>query len=157
VGKRGPPPKPTVIKILNGNPGKRPLPDNEPQPAPATGLQPPGWLKGHAMAIWQEIVPELERLGLLTLLDRAAVLCYCQAWAEFLLSTEVLEKDGRYVQRGTGGLASHPAIAQQRTAWRAIKDFSALFGLDPSSRSRISVPQKADEDDPMSEFLKGGA
>ena len=32
MGARGPAPEPTALKILAGNPGKRKLPENEPQP-----------------------------------------------------------------------------------------------------------------------------
>jgi hypothetical protein len=32
MGRRGPPPQPTKLRLLSGNPGKRPLPRAEPQP-----------------------------------------------------------------------------------------------------------------------------
>jgi len=38
---RGPPPKPTYLRILEGNPSKRPLNRNEPQPPPVETLDPP--------------------------------------------------------------------------------------------------------------------
>jgi phage terminase small subunit len=37
---------------------------------------------------------------------------------------------------------------------RTMKDFLSEFGLTPSSRSRLSVPQK-EVDDGMDAFLKG--
>ena len=45
---RGPPPKPTYLRILEGNPSKRPLNRNEPQPPPVETLDPPDYLGGHA-------------------------------------------------------------------------------------------------------------
>jgi hypothetical protein len=42
------PPVPFPLKVLRGNPGKRPLP-NEPQPArPPTCPEPPAFLAGYA-------------------------------------------------------------------------------------------------------------
>jgi phage terminase small subunit len=44
----------------------------------------------------------------------------------------------------------------QRTAWRTIREYSTLFGLDPSSRSRLSVPPVDDEADAIDAFLADG-
>jgi len=86
------------------------------------------------------LVPELERIGLLTVIDGDALAAYCQAWCEFMIATETLAKEGRHFTTESGYLAPHPAVAQQRSAWQAIKAFAALFGLDPASRARLEVP-----------------
>ena len=39
----GRPPKPTYLKVLEGNPGKRPLNENEPKPKPSAPKC-PAWL-----------------------------------------------------------------------------------------------------------------
>lgn len=156
----GRPPKPTALKILEGNPGKRPLNDREPKPPP--GAPPcPAWLHKHAKAEWKRIVKVLEPLGLVTLADLATLASYCQAVAELRIATETLAAEGRTVRVGGevindgttgearwvgGQLQPHPAIAQQRSAWAAIKGFSGLFGLDPSSRAKIRTPGKAKDE-----------
>ena len=43
MATRGRKPKPTALKVLEGNPGKRPLNDREPVPPKAT-LKCPAWL-----------------------------------------------------------------------------------------------------------------
>jgi P27 family predicted phage terminase small subunit len=140
MGKRGPKPTPTHILELRGSKlakgrGDNPRPDPTPPPCPT-------WLDREARAEWRRIVPELERLGLLTRVDRAALTCYCQAWSELNDATRVLKRDGKYLHLGENGyLSPHPALAQQRAAWKTIKDFCALFGLDPSSRTGLHVPQ----------------
>lgn len=129
--------------MLLGNPGRRKLNDAEPQPARGVPSCAP-FLDDAAKQKWEEVVPELDRLGLLTIVDGDVLAAYCQAWAEFQWATETLRQEGRVSKRGTGALAPHPAVALQRSAWKAIRDFAALFGLDPSSRSRLHVaePQK---------------
>lgn len=142
---RGRKPKPTHLKILEGNPGKRPLPDPREEPHPqATIPECPTWLDPAAQAHWAALAPELARLGLLTIVDGQVLAVYCQAWAEFELATRTLQTEGRVVHTG-GQLQPHPAVAQQRSAWKAVKDFAALFGLDPSSRGRLQVapPEEA--------------
>lgn len=94
MGRRGPPPKPTKLKIAAGNPGKRKLNEREPRPeakAPAM----PAWLSVRAKAEWKRIVPELLRLGLLARVDLAALSGYCQAYAEVEEATRTIEKEGR--------------------------------------------------------------
>src|ERR1700680_4917197 len=85
----GPKPKPTTLKLLTGNPGKRPLNDAEPQPLVGDpGC--PSWLDAEAKREWKRIAPELVSLGLLTILDRATFAAYCQAWADLhALKTEL--------------------------------------------------------------------
>src|SRR5205807_7459629 len=80
VGRRGPQPKPTALRILEGNPSHRPLPANEPQPRvgpPAC----PAWLYPQAKRHSQLIVKEwaLAAPRLLTRVDGGVLAGYCQA------------------------------------------------------------------------------
>ncbi len=164
---RGRKPKPTALKVLTGNPGQRPLNHDEPQPS-ATPPKCPAWLSKQAKAEWRKLAPELSRLGLLTLVDEGSLAGYCSALAAFRSAEETIQRDGEYVimggvwepvldadgkeipdgkggvkmrcREGTGQMQPHPALVQLRAAWKAVKDFSALFGLDPSSRTRLRVP-----------------
>jgi phage terminase small subunit len=73
------PATPTALKLLAGNPGHRPLNQNEPKPelvAPTC----PSHLSREAKREWRRIVPELEKLGLLTRIDRAALAAYATAY-----------------------------------------------------------------------------
>jgi phage terminase small subunit len=57
----------------------------------------------------------------------------------------------------SGAVQPHPAVAQQRSAWKAVRDFACLFGLDPSSRGRLKVAASPREVDDFESFLSGGA
>jgi P27 family predicted phage terminase small subunit len=161
----GRPPKPTALKVLTGNPGKRPLNDAEPQPS-TTPPKCPSWLSKVAKAEWKKLAPELSRLGLLTIVDEGSLAGYCSALAEFRAATEIIEAEGRYVMVGGfydeaakewrgGQMQPHPALIQLRAAWKAVKDFSALFGLDPSSRTRLSVKGAKKEEGTLKAFIGG--
>lgn len=151
----GPPPKPTLLKIIEGNPGRRPLNDAEPKPAPGVP-ECPDWLHPYGVEKWGVLGPDLARMGLLTTADGDTFAAYCSAWAEFRIATETLAKEGRTCFGGSGGLKPHPAVAMQRSAWQTIRAYSALFGLSPSDRSRIKVPPKGDEADELDGFLGKG-
>ena len=143
----GPPPLPTKLKLLRGNPGKRKMNKREPR----LGAKPPTcptWLPSEAKVEWRRIVKVLDAIGLLTLADRASLTSYCLAWNELRVATQLLTREGHVRQVLSGSPDSptvtyqpHPAIRMQRTAWAAVKSFSALFGLDPSTRSKIEVPK----------------
>jgi P27 family predicted phage terminase small subunit len=115
----------------------------------------PSWLDDVAKAKWAELVPELDRLTLLTVLDGDVLAAYCVAWSELHHATALLAKEGRTCTGGSGGLKSHPAISMQRTALRAVKEFAALFGLDPASRQRLETHEATEEEDAMDAFLSG--
>ena len=150
----GRPPKPTRLKILQGNPGKRPLNAHEPKPeggAPKC----PKWLTKEAKAEWRRIVPELERMGMVTRIDLGVLAAYCQAFGEMEIAARTIEKEGRTRETSTGFLAVHPAVTAQRQSWQAVRQLSERLGLDPSSRVRLSVAPPNAEKDEFEEFLRG--
>jgi phage terminase small subunit len=57
--------KPTALKVLEGNRGKRKLPKNEPKPYPKVPDMPEG-LDERAQETYKTLAPKLEKLGLLT-------------------------------------------------------------------------------------------
>lgn len=137
MGKRGPMPTPSAILKLRGS-WRAKARRREPQPRAGRPAC-PTWLPPAARRKWRQLVPELVRLGLLTVVDGDALAAYCCAWAELQQATQTLDQEGRYVRLASGYLLSHPAVAQQRSAWQAVRAFAALFGLDPSSRTRLAA------------------
>jgi hypothetical protein len=126
----GRPPKPTRLKVLQGNPGHRALNTSEPQPD-AADLNPPRWLKASGRRVWREYAPKLQGLGLLTQMD---VETFAQACA--------LSAEARVLKPGS---ADH--IRAVEAAGRIL----ARFGFTPSDRARLSVTKPAS--DPFSDFL----
>ena len=77
---KGRKPKPTQIKIVSGNPGKRPLQKHEPMP-PRELPRPPAIIQGAARKEWRRIGRLLYDAGLLTKIDSYALAAYCQTYA----------------------------------------------------------------------------
>src|SRR5580704_8202341 len=65
MGLRGPIPKPSVIEIAEGRPGRRPINRREPQPRDKT----PEYLDARAKEEWRRLVPILKRMKVLTEAD----------------------------------------------------------------------------------------
>ena len=72
LAQRGRKPKPTAVKQLEGNPGKRQLNANEPKPA-ARAPSCPKWLEDDAKKEWRRLAKQMEQLGILTEVDMAAL------------------------------------------------------------------------------------
>lgn len=154
MGRRGPPKKPTALKILDGNPGNRPLPQGEPQPAlgaPAC----PGWLSKEAREEWKRVVPELVRLNLLTLIDRAALAAYCEAYAQWELASKDVLTEGLTVP-SLHSVVTNPKVRIADAAAKRMRAFLIEFGLTPASRARISVQPEQKELDEFEAFIKSG-
>jgi P27 family predicted phage terminase small subunit len=146
-------PKPTLIKILSGNPGGRPLNECEPQP---TGLPScPKHLPKEAKKEWRRVAKELKSCGLLTAVDRAALTGYCESWARYVDASENLQKFGSVVKSPNGYPILNPYVSICNAAMKEMRAFLTEFGMTPASRSKISVKQggKADEWDELDSDL----
>lgn len=142
----GPKPKPTDLKILHGARPDR-INTRAPRPVRITPT-PPRWLGKEARAEWKRITPELERTGLLSQLDRAALITYCEAWQTLVEAQEEIHERGVLVQGYRGGVVKNPALQVARDSAQTIRGFCSEFGLTPSSRSRLVVhPDLEDDDD----------
>lgn len=95
-------------------------------------------------------MPELERLGLLTKVDGAALLTYCQAWKRYVEAEENIEKYGAVLKaKNSDYVQVSPYCTVSKTNALLVKAFCQEFGLTPASRSRISVAKKPESSDPM--------
>lgn len=135
MGKRGPAPKATNLKILEGNPSKRPLNNDEPQPE--QGAVCPTWLSKKAKKEWHRLAPILESCGILTRADEDTLAAYCDALVNFKRCTKLLEV-GDLVEDGK----VNPMIRAQRNYAELLTKFGTRLGLSPSDRTSLKVSPK---------------
>jgi P27 family predicted phage terminase small subunit len=138
---RGRRPKPPRLKLLTGNPGKRPLNTNEPKPEVATP-DCPVELGPVARREWDRMAPQLAALQILTQLDRAALAAYCGAYAMWAEATEAIQKYGTMVKSPTGYPVQSPYVSIANRQAEIMMRIASEFGFTPASRSRISTPPK---------------
>jgi P27 family predicted phage terminase small subunit len=137
---RGRRPKPTRLKVLSGNPGKRPLNSDEPKPEIAIPDCPPE-LGPLAQKEWQRLAGELISLRILTNLDRAALAAYCGAYALWAEATENIQKFGTMVKSPSGYPIQSPYVAIANRQAEIMMRIASEFGFTPASRSRIATPR----------------
>ena len=136
MATRGRKPKPTAVKVLEGNPGKRPLNMFEPTPG-KIAPECPSWLNDEAKAEWNRLVDKMVELGTLTEMDMAAFAGYCQSYARWKEAEEFIEKHGTIVKTPSGYWQQVPQVSIAQTNLKVMLKFCSEFGLTPSSRSRM--------------------
>ena len=136
---RGRRPKPTRLKLLTGNPGKRPLNANEPRPQ-AIVPECPAELGSVARREWDRLAAELAPLRMLTNLDRAALAAYCGAYGMWAEATEAIQKYGTMVKSPSGFPQQSPYVAIANRQAEIMMRIASEFGFTPASRGRISTP-----------------
>jgi len=155
MAQRGRKPTPTAIKELEGNPGKRPLNENEPRPtkkAPAC----PKWLEPEAKKEWRRLAKQMETIGILTEVDMAAFASYCQAYARWKEAEEFLTQHGTIVKTPSGYWQMVPQVSIAQTYNKIMTKIAAEFGLTPAARSRIVAnDHEPSAGDAMEELLGG--
>jgi len=154
MGKRGPAPKPSALKRLEGNPGKRKLPENEPMPAQLSNLKPPSFLLPLAKKEWKRIVPTLNDLGLLSDLDVSGLAAYCNAYATWVDALGQIKAKGAIIPAPNGYPMPSPYIKISRDAQGEMMSWLKEFGMTPSARSRVTVDPGEEEEDPLDNLIK---
>jgi len=154
---RGRKPNPTAKRMLEGNPGKRPLNFNEPilPPIdPSVFDAPPPELDHNpvAQAEWKYLAPKLRRAKHVTAGDKGALIALCIEWARYLEAMAQVHRRGMVVPAPSGYPIPNPYLAIGTRALQACIKLWPELGLTPSSRSRVSVASDGDTDDGFNEF-----
>ena len=184
MGERGPAPKPTALKLIAGNPGKRELNVDEAIPDPMTSYDPPPEVAAdpRAASIWSRLVPDLAKCGLARSVDWPRLAAYCLKFSRWLFLGEEIRRiqeenpsskgttypivedydevvDGKKVRRErVKYVAEFPWASEWRSLDRDLRADERVLGISPSARSRISVRSegKKTEDDLRRDFFKRG-
>jgi len=151
---RGRKPKPTEVKRLAGNPGKRPLNSREPElPAPDPGEPLPAELVGDVLALqeWARLEPMLRASKVLTAGDRGSLVALCQQWSRYLEATQQVAVLGLVITSPSGYPMTNPYIGIANKCLSMCVKLWTELGLTPSARSRVTISDTAPTDD-FSEF-----
>ena len=137
VGRK---PKPAELKLLTGNPGKRPV-----KRAAAVGRDrlrapaPPDWLPDDGKSEWRRVAPLLLAMRVLRDTDLTALAVYCESYARYRQARKDLDANGSmYTDTGTDSIKAHPAVTVLNAAIAQMGRLQAEFGLTPSARSRVA-------------------
>ena len=157
MARSGRKPIPSALKILNGNPGKRPI---RPEPSTPVGAPPmPKRLKADAVAVgkWKELVPILLSMGTLTVGDGEALATLCEVYAVAQTCLLEFRAGGAAMTSDSGAIKPNPAGPLYRGLVALQQSLMSEFGLTPSSRVRLGTTKEKQRDELDDFFAKHGA
>lgn len=147
------PAKPTRLKVLQGNPGKRPISKTEPKPAAVAKLgNAPRHLNRYGQREWRRMGTILQTMGLLTEIDLAAFEAYCATYGRWIQAELAVKEEGYTIITRAGNVIQNPNLGIANRALTEMRKWLIEFGLTPSSRSRISLQPEVKED-PFEAYL----
>ena len=154
---------PTSLKLVRGNPGRYPLTKDEPKPEVSL-MKPPSYLDPLAVKEWEHTGPMLARMGLLTEADETLFAGYCMVVSDLVRINDAMAACGHAMVAiktnvdGTGHESveakTNPLIVQRRQALTQLRFYCQEFGMTPSARSKMSIPETG-KVDPRKKYLDG--
>lgn len=153
MGKRGPQPIPSMVKMSRGTWRADRAASNEPI---ATGKPTcPSWLSPDGKREYRRIVRLLSDMGVIGQIDANVLTRYAATWVRWRQAVQAIQTQGDIVPiisadgNETGRMQNpHTSIARQLS--EQLDRLEGSLGMNPSARSRISVampPQKPAEQD----------
>lgn len=149
---KGRPPKPSALRLVTGNQGKRAINKQEPDPEYLEDLTAPDWLSASAKAVWDEVAPNLRRSKLLTEVDVQALAMGCTAIAQYrraaakagddlVKAKHATDDDGEPIETGEH---INPWLIVQSMSFKQAMAIFQQFGMSPAARTRIAVQPQGD-------------
>lgn len=163
--RRGKPPKPIQLRVLEGGKAtkvirdlNKDLPPSVPRASTKYPVQ-PKIMSTHGAKQWDFICGLVDELGLLSRTDTIALQLLCEAYADYLTAVEAIKKNGgetytTQTSRGKGKIVRNiPAVRQRNDADYRIRSWLNEFGMTPAARSRVRGNGKSDDEDPAEKYF----
>lgn len=145
TGLAGRPPLPDKLRVITGNKPRAAVQG-------AAVVQPeveipdcPDHLGADARKEWARITPELAKLGLIALIDQAALESYCCAYGNYVMASRELNKladapmGGLILKSPNGYPFENTLLQTQARALKQMNSYLVHFGMSPLSRGRVTA------------------
>lgn len=141
-------PKPSALKLLAGNPGRRPLNMQEPQFE--SGIpDKPEWFDTYASEEWDRITGNLNGQRVFTTNDLGIIMALCLAYEQMRECLAIIKALGRsYTVQDMGGnthYKARPECVRYETAQKEYRTLLSEIGFTPSSRSKVKTLPEPDK------------
>lgn len=161
MGARGPQPKPSYLRLLEGNPSGRAFNPAESKVPVVTTLDPPAWFSATRKTIWARVCHELATMGGLSSVDYEMLVLYVDTVfnaQQLILKTQSINDSTTFdpkmeyvrdekgeILKNEDGTPKRVAIAMKPNPWfnqlvtqkKLALLFATHFGMTPSARARI--------------------
>lgn len=149
--------------MLEGNPGKRPLPTNEPVPeACAFVPDPPDWLAPLAKQAWRAAAEQLAAANMLHRLDLTTLELFAVTYAHWREMVSAIASAGHvktfYDDNGNEKYAQATPEATQATKYaEQLNKLCRVLGIGPAHRVGLHITNEPSTpaEDPIAAILSG--
>jgi P27 family predicted phage terminase small subunit len=97
----------------------------------------PAFLSAEAQAEWGRFTKELLPLGLVTPLDRTALIVYCDDFSMLIEAGAMVRAKGLLIKTNNGNPIQNPYLAIANSTKERLLKVLEQFGGTPSARTRI--------------------
>lgn len=150
---KGRKPKPSYLRVLNGNAGKRPV--NADEPKPVGNLEdhpPPEWLNDAQKERWRYAMNAAPP-GMLKRLDQSVLAVWVVAAQMHADASEKVSRLGSMLKSKEGVPYQNPYMAIMNKQAVLMMKAASELGFSPSSRSRVKVePPPPGRGDPFADL-----
>lgn len=150
-------PTPTHLRLVKGNPGKRPV--NKAEPKPRREIpSPPKHVSDVGRVAWGRLTVLLDQMGVLTQADAYALERLAELYAEIVALGETIAETGRVyetiTETGSKIFRPRPEVAMLADADRRFRAYLVEFGLTPAARSKVRASDGDDASiDPAAKYF----
>lgn len=132
--------KPRALKIVEGNPGRRPIEEevnfNRGIPTKPAELSP------DASWLWDEIMQQMQGVGLLKPVDASSLEVVCETFARWREAVRMRRGDGMLSENSQGRVTA-PWIGIEERAGKEFRAWCSEFGLTPAAEKNVSGADEA--------------
>ena len=111
MGEHGPAAKPLALRLLPGDPKKSRTDLVEPNARPLMQADPPAWFDAADRALWEEVIAELDAMGIIRQIDLYVVAAFVRAYRTFEKATLLIQRTDVLIKGQKGNLVRNPAVA----------------------------------------------
>ena len=137
LGRRGPAPTPTKVKILRGETRPSRVNYREPIPSSDAPKMPPD-MDAEAKVVWRAVMGSMGKTGVIRQPDAHILRCYCEAVSRYAGAARLYAGSGPLV-RHAGSLVNNPLHQVIRDDADQIRLLARELGLSPSARAGLRV------------------
>ena len=149
------PRKPTALKVLEGNPGGRPLPvEPDFDEVADAHAEPPVALGVSARKEWDRVMPILSKSRVMLASDLATLALYCVAYGRVVQCHNKMRNLPPIMDGSAGKINGYESLLIR---WSdQMMKYATQFGLTPSSRAKLGIDPPEEMDPVEKYFGKGG-
>ena len=113
----------------------------------------PAYLDAKYREIWDNLVVNAYRLGILDTIDQSFLALYCKAFVDYWKADKKCGNKLTYITPN-GCIMKHPLLNIRDQAFKKLMTIGARFGMSPQDRTNLATVKKTTKSDEKDKFFE---